>query len=190
MEYPVMCFPHMPYFLTQKVVINGGSNPAAPPVLRALEQQNPQTFVNCTAGRLVGGTLFDLLAETIMCLQRLKVKDLTEEKYEGVLSSIKDMEVFGINLRWLRDYLERIRSTKTLFASLAKIHTSTAQITEAKEKHERLLAEAKQKVSALEASHELLVKEHQVLEATPKVTLSDDEPIRPPTDLISRKLSE
>lgn len=123
-------------------------------------------------------------------LQGTKLKDFSDDKYENVVSSIKDMEVLGIYLGWLREYLDKVRSTKTLCTSYFKIKTSEAQIAEAREKYEQLLTEAQAKISVLEAIHELLVKEHQVVEAAPKVTLSVEEPILPQVDLIAQKLSE
>lgn len=87
-----------------------------------------------------------------MCLQGMKVRDITEEKYDDVISSINDMEVFGIDIGWLREHLEKVCSMKTLFASFLKVQQSEAQIAEAKAKYEQLLAEAKEKIYVLSRS--------------------------------------
>jgi len=160
------------------------------PILRVIQEHFPLTFANFSASRLVGGSLLDVLGGIVLSLQETSVRDFSEEKYEDMTSSITDMETFGLDLQWLRDRLEQVRSTKLLSASLFKIQASEAQIAEAKEtyeKYKQLLADAKEKVSALKEGHKLLLEDHKALEAIPKISLTDAEPVLPSSDLFSQK---
>jgi hypothetical protein len=177
-DYPQHC----QYFMLRDKEMKGRHWRVRTPckrILNSLEEQYPNLLINFKASRLLGGSALDLLCEVVVCLQQLRVKDFSLGRYNDVISSVVEMEHFGLELGWLRVYLKKVVNATMLFTKLYQIQRCEEQIVEAEEK-----------VAKLKVRRELLLEDKANLEVAEKIELSDDDLIFPEIDLIASRLNQ